>query len=170
MRVAGVLVIATCACAGQVKPTGNADANPLLPDVRAADAHPMSCNPDAQPGTPPKPPGVTGQLASGVYAITWTPLLGDLGNVNPLLGTDRLTVDMGTGDAKWDSDTCVECLFDHQGTPQDGCLLVGAGLDGDASRDPYWICATTDGVIADLSWCGYPGPPTLRVWRATGHL
>ena len=169
MRGAGVLVFAAFACTGAPSP-GRADANPFLPDVRAADATATSCNGDAQPGAPAKPPGASGQLASGVYTIAWTPVLGDFDNVNPLLGTDRLTVDMSSGGARYDSDTCVECVGDHHGAPQDGCLLVDAGQDGTASRDPYWICATADGVIADLSWCGFPGPPALRTWRATGHL
>ena len=166
MRGVGVLAIAIGACAGP-PPSGRVDANPFLPDARAADAAPMSCGGQDMP---PKPPGAAGQLVSGVYAITWTPVLGTIGNVNPLLGTDRVTIDMSAGGARWDSATCVECVGDHHGAAQDGCLLVAAGLDGTASRDPYWICATADGVIADLSWCGFPGPPALRIWRATGAL
>jgi hypothetical protein len=126
---------------------------------------PPQCNPG---GVPDKPPGATGQLVTGVYAISWTPIVGEFDNVNPLLGSDRLTIDMAAGTAHWDSPTCAECTFDHTGTPTDGCLMVGPGMDGSTGRNPYWLCATATGTIADITWCGYPGPPEPRTWRATG--
>jgi len=166
MRSAAALVIcAAAACASPTGPPGSVDSR--MPDAgpQADSILPPACNSTT---TPDKPPGSTGQLADGVYAITWTPLVGPFENVNPLLGTDRLTVDLAAGTAHWDSPTCAECDFTHTGTSADGCLFFAAGTDGTAGREPYWLCATATGTIADITWCGYPGPPDPRTWRATG--
>jgi hypothetical protein len=164
MRSAVALAICA-ACSSPTSTPGSVDSR--MPDAGPpGDALPApGCTPT---GTPNKPPGVTGSLQTGVYAIAWTPIVGPPDNVNPLFGSDRLTVDVVHGTAHWDSPTCAECAFDHQGTPMDGCLLVGLGKDGDATREPYWLCTTATGPIADITWCGYPGPPGPRTWRATG--
>jgi hypothetical protein len=165
-----VVICAACAAFAACTPPTNTHpggADSRMPDAgRASDGAPLPSCTDT--GTPDKPPGATGQLATGVYNITWTPLVGAFDNVNPLLDSDRLTVDMVHGTAHWDSPTCAECAFDHSGTPMDGCLLVPMGMDGSTTRDAYWLCSTATGTIADITWCGYPGPPDPRTWRATG--
>lgn len=135
------------------------DANPHGPDAMI-----RMCG-----SAPVKPVDATGQVATGTFAITWTPLIGPPENVNPLVGTNRLTIDVAAGTARYDSTTCAECAFDHHGTlDSNGCLLIVAGNDGTPTHDPYYLCGASTGVIAEITWCGYPGPPDARTWRVTG--
>src|SRR4029079_16722724 len=105
---------------------------------------------------------------SGVYVITWTPIAGEVGSVNPLIDTTRLTIDTAAGTARYDSASCADCVGMHSGVIVDGCLVVARGADGITSRREYQLCATATGVIADLVWCGFPGSPDPRTWRVIG--
>lgn len=137
------------------------DANPHPPD-----AFVRMCG-----STPSVPAGTSGQLASDTFAIAWQALSGPPENVNPMLGANRVTIDVAKGTAHYDSTTCAECTFDHAGTDAgNGCLLMMAGNDGSPSHDAYYLCSTSSGVIAEITWCGYPGPPDARTWRMTGAV
>src|SRR5262249_45010159 len=143
--------------------------DPGQPDARASDARlpddarVATCEPMTR-----KPPGATATLASGAYTITWTKVSGPLGNVNPLAATAQLTVDTVAGTARYDGGSGPECERPPHGAMNDGCLDVEAGSDGTPMHTEYLLCATKTGVVADIMWCGYPGPPDPRVWRVTG--
>jgi hypothetical protein len=150
-----------CAC-GTPPPAGRVDSM-VPPDVRPSDAMVPVCVSPAE-----KPPEATGTIASGVFAITWTAVHGEIGNINPLITTDRLTIDAAAGTARYDNPSCPECLATHTGALDDGCLRFARGNDGATTRDEYLLCATSTGVIATITWCGFPGPPAPRTWRVTG--
>jgi hypothetical protein len=167
VRTALVLLIALAGCSGAAPERFDARQGTGI-DTGVPDSHPADAEIPVCVTPAVKPTGATGTLASGVYPIAWTPIKGELGNLNPLVGTDRLTVDVAAGTARYDHAGCVDCVGTHTGTMVDGCLLVPRGSDGSATRDEYLLCASDTGVIADLTWCGYPGPPAPRTWKVSG--
>jgi hypothetical protein len=123
-------------------------------------------------GHPPPPADSDARVAGqveGEWAITWTCVACEPGQINPLAYATTLTVTATT--ATYDNAECGDCGTEHPGTTnaEGTCFAVEAGTDaGGVAWGAYELCSFGDALEGEITFTGYPGPPEARTYALAG--